>query len=735
MIIENDEKLEEIEYIISTLDTLYEAGEETVNPITNKFVSDAEYDKLYGENGSERLFLKKNKPNSDIFKKVTASNIVYSAIRKIKHSPPLTSISKANGSIIEKQKRLGEWMIDCLDNSNIKHSFSKSLFELDSKGNFKKDPSQSLQNLSVIQINSTPFFVMSLKRDGCAIGIYFENGYLKDAGNRPNDGINAVSVLNHVKYLKGIPNSLNNKYTFSIRGEVECRLPDFDQVNDDAKTKGIKTYENPRNLTAGAMNPMGDPKVVAERKLSFTGHSIENFDNAPYSTVLERAIWVNKYLKIPFIQVRPFSYSELEKIENDNSFPDTLQFEIDGLIIEVNDLELANNLGRVGDRDTGEPRSKIAWKLPEKSANVEINNIRWGVGRSGRCVPVAEFNGVRLAGTTVKNCTIHNVGQLLANKIGIGAKIRIFKSGKIIPYWAETISPASNVEYPSNCPACNSTLVIKKGNDGSDLFCENTNCSAQQMGSMVHFLDNMGVKGISESIVTQLLSSGVIKEPADFYKLNILSLQKAGRSDREAVLDYARIHMVDFPEKEKDSHALLKKANLAASKKKVISLHNFIAALGIPGASKGTGKSLFAEFGSIDNILNASESDLVKSKDVGEKTAKVVYNWLKDNKSKIENLLNYIEIEQPKTGIFSGKTIVFTGTFPKSKEYWIKKVEDQGAKTSTSVSKKTNIVVWGPEAGQKKEKAEELIKQGHPVELIDIDDLQERLGEEDDRAF
>ena len=739
-----DTKLDTIEHIIETLDTAYQLGDPTIHPITNKPVSDPDYDRLYGQNGSERTLLKKHRPESSIFKGVTASKVDYSkATQKCVHNPPLTSISKADGGLPHKQKRLGEWMLNCLTHLKIKTSYDRSTFAFQ-KGipEFDKGEKEVLKALTELaetkDDNGRPVFVTSLKHDGCAVALYYKNGKLIAAGNRPRDGVNAASVLDHVRQVIGIPNSVPvADFTGSVRGEVECRISDFEAVNKAAKASGQKTYENPRNATAGAMNALGDPKVASERKLSFTAYSIEGYDAATFETAFDRAIWSNKTLKIPFVRINPFKYAELQRIED--KVRSEIDYQIDGVIIEINDLALGEDMGHEGDKITGDPRWKIAWKFAAETGIATVKGINWGVGKHGRIVPVAFFDVVRLAGTNVVNCTIHNVGQLFDGKVGIGAQIRIHKAGDIIPYWSETIVPATKVDYPLNCPSCGQPLILSKmaptQGMAVDLLCTNTDrCPAQNIGRLVSYLSTFGVKGIAESIVKTLVETGLVKTYADFYRLTTDKLKKVGFTPREAVLIYARIWMIEQPDKEKDNAKLEAKVILPQLS---IPLNRFIAALNIPGASKGTGTSLASHFGTIDKVIAATISDLSTVEDIGPKKAQAVHDWISSHRKEIDDLQGFVAVEKPKTGIFSGKNFCFSGSFAPDKEHWAKLVEEVGAKVTSTPSKKTDYFVHGPGSGNKKEKAEELVKSGHPINIIEVEDLEKLLGidKQDDRAF
>jgi DNA ligase (NAD+) len=666
------EEIKDLEYVIRTLDTLYEKRKQCVHPITKKIVTDKEYDLM-------RIRLAKIAPDSTIFDEVTASDYE-SSVRKIKHNPPMTSISKANGTYDEKIQMLAEW---------------------------EKKVKDTLGYESPIE----DWAVMSLKRDGVAVGINYEKGYLVGAGLRPKNGVDGEDVTENIKYVEGVPTKLPLPLTCSIRGELECRISVFENLNEEAEKDGEQTFANPRNYTTGSIRQFKDPTVTKKRCLNFTAYTIENLDNPPYKTAQERALWCNKVLKIPFVRVEKFNPKSLKTLE---ALMQTLDYETDGMVIEVNNLEDAEQMGRHGDNSTGNPRAKIAWKPEEEYAVATCNTVRWQVGRVGKITPVAEFDGVKLAGTTVSQCTCHNIGIVKRNWIGPGAKLKIIKSGKIIPKVIDVIEASKTVQYPNRCPSCQSELTLRADGETEELWCENSaECPAQRMGLIVNYLTTLGAKGLAESVVGQMLENNVIANINDLYKIGVSSLTGIGITDRTAILTLARIWMLDKPEDEKDDKKLIKKveakiAKVDSGEKIKIPLPLFIQALGIPGASKGTGRSLASHFGSIEKVLEAGEKELEEVQDVGEKTAKGLYSYFERNENMIEDLLKYIEPETPKVGKLTGQTFVFTGTFAEKRDDLVKKVESLGGKVSGSVTKKTNYVVVGADAGSKEQKAIEL---------------------------
>lgn len=735
--VEREEEADQLEEDILILNKLYEDGNPTILPRTGKLISDPEFDRLTEQ-------LKKLRPASDVLLEITGvSPDDIPGAKKVKLNPPMASINKAIGKLEVKTALLKKWLADAIDEL-VSHGDVIKI----SPGLTMTHAGQTSSNADIADLceakfaDGTPVFVMSYKRDGVAAALVYEKGELVSGALRPRDGINSIDVVEHVKFAKGVPTKLAIPLTCSIRGEMECLLPDFEKVN----ATGDRVFANPRNMTAGAMNPQGEPKVVRDRRVSFIAHSIEGLDNPPYKTAIERAKWTNKTLGVKFVRVEPLQFAKLAELE---TLSKDLEYETDGIVVEVNWLIAAEAMGRHGGAPNGNPKWKLAWKFKEQTATPEIKSVVWETGRTGRVVPVAHFDPVRLAGTNVSKCTLHNLGFVQRFMAGIGAVIEIEKSGKIIPKALRTISPAKSINPPKICPSCSSKLTIIEGESKDeagkkiktfDLLCEETSCPAQNLGTLVHYLRTFGVKGVAESNVSAAVVAGLVKTYADFYKLTEVEWQSAGLSEREAVLAYARIHMIEGADKVKDNAKLLTAAKKAGSKKLVISLHQLIAALGIPGASKGTGRDLASHFGSLKAIRSASVEQLEAAPNIGNTTATGVYDWMALHVKEVDALLKHIEPEGPKQGKFSGMSFVFTGSpAEETKEYWMKKVENEGAKISTSVSKTTNYVVIGSDAGQKADKARELKAKGSPINIIeDLADLRKLLGmpvAPDDRLF
>jgi DNA ligase (NAD+) len=700
-----DPEVVELEMVIAALDTLYEEGEDCIHPVTGKLISDPEYDKL-------RKRLEKLHPQSKIFKTPTASKLV-SKVKKVTHNPPMTSISKAIGLLSEREAAL----------KKFQEEIKKEL-------GYEEPPEKWL--------------VQAYKRDGVAIANYYVKGILVASGLRPRNGFDGEDVTENVKYVDGVPTELwehdkdGNRVRFlpvtcCIRGELECKKAVFRKIVEDWQNPklGLNSEpKNPRNYTAGSIRQFTDPKVTKERRISFTGYSIvgwhsddPNFMSPPFKTEIERAKYSNAVLRVPFVQVRPFRYQDMQMLED---LANSIDYEVDGVVVSVNNLEDAEQMGNTGGSATGNPKAKIAWKFVEQSAITEVKDIEWQPGRTGALTPVLKLDPVQLDGTTVSQCTGHSIGFLNGTskaslgKIGIGSKVRIIKSGKIIPKVIEIIGEWDGPHVPSKCPSCGLKLVVEYGHDGSDLVCNNEFCGVRAVARFAHYLSTFGVKGVAESALSTMYSENVIKDIADIYDVTVSKLEKVGFSKRQSLLAVARIWMCPNPTSMQNDQLEELIADTYVKKIK-IPAWQLLASLGIPGSGESAGQALIAHFGSFAAVRKAKLEELQAVENVGELTAKNIFNFFKKHKDMLDALLGNVDPEGPKVGKLTGKTFVFTGGFPGGKEKWEKEVMERGGKVSGSVSKTTNYTVVGENAGSKEEKAKTL---GVPcISLVDLEKM------------
>lgn len=696
---ETESNADELERIVVHLDTQYEAGEECIHPDTGVTVSDGEYDALRRELAAIR-------PDSTVFDSATAS-AYQSDVGKIVHDPPMTSIEKASHEDVAKQEEmLFKWLTDCTAELT-----DLPMVKLSGK-TYKDEPVQYAKD----------YFYQAYKLDGVAMGLYYEKGKLVGAGLRPRDGIHGEDVTEQVQYVEGIPTQLKQDVTCSVRGEMICKLSDFETVQQELEAAGEKLRANPRNHAAGGIRQFKEPSKTKKMRLSFVAYSIENLTNPPYQTETERAAWCTEELGIPYIETCLFEFAKLEEMEQ--SIP-KLDFEVDGVVVGVNNLEDQEQLGRRGGRDTGNPRGKIAWKFREEEATPIVSEIQWQTGRTGKIVAVAVFEPVRLAGTNVSRATLHNAGFMLRNQITIGTQISVRKAGKIIPKVTGVVSSPGEPMFPEQCPSCEHPTSLDKGGTEEmlELVCHNKDCPAQNVSGLCHYLSTFGVLGLGESRVSQLVDGGVVSTPADFYRLDLAKAESAGLTKRQSLLAMGGIHMITSPEKMEDDE-LEKTVAAAKQSKKTIPLWRLFATFGIDAAGKSAGKVLAEHFGDFQAIRDASVEQLEAVDDVGTKTAEFIHAYLKEHREDIDDLLEYVEPELPQSGgKLDGKRFCFSGGFAEGKRHWEEQVEALGGKCSGSVSKKTDYLVAGSGSGSKSAKAEKL-----EIPILTIEELQELLA-------
>lgn len=689
-------EIAELEYVIPILDSLYEVGDDCVHPITGNIVTDAEYDAM-------RTRLSFLSPKSFIFDKVTASTVSV-FVKKVTHRPPMVSIAKANGTLDERKAELERW---------------------------KKDVVKELGYKKPIE----DWACQSYKLDGVACALYYEDGKLVSAGLRPRDGVSGEDVTENVKYVENVPQKLSVPITGTVRGEIICKKSAFAAIKADwqnPKYDLSSIPKNPRSHAAGSIRQFKNPAITKERQLTFIAYTIIS-DDVKEKDEVKLAKWVNTKLGLVYVRTSPFDFTDKDgKQWNLQAFEDNvsnLDYEVDGVVVSVRNIDDREQMGNHGGSATNPPKGRLAWKFEDEHADVPLPNdkdkwAKWQTGRTGGIVPVLQFAGVQLDGTTVSQCTGHNLGFLQRNKIGPGTIIRIIKSGKIIPKAIGVISGHADPSYPKYCPSCgHSTHVIKGTSDPTmiELMCLNRSCGAQVVNTITHYLNTLGVKGLAESGVQMMYDAKLVRNPADLYEIDSDQLKKIGMGDRNSRLAVARIHMIDQAEKldDKDLDTAIDKVIKA---KKPVQLWQFFAALGIEGAGKTAGKALVGHFGDFDAIRKARVDDLTEVDGIGEKTAQVISAFFENNGDLVDRLLEHISLELPKSGKLSGLSFCLTGGFPEGKSHWEKAIEDQGGKCSGSVSAKINYVVVGVDAGSKEKKADAL-----GIKKLSLDDLKKML--------
>lgn len=656
-------------------------------------VTDPEYDDLIRT-------LRKHKPQSAALVGTSPSQAKPKG-STIVHNPPMTSISKADGTEDEKKAIYEKWLQDCATRLGT-----------------------TVDKLSVAQ---------SYKRDGVALRVNYEKGKLVSAGQRPRDGVNGSDVTRHMKYIAGVPQKLPLPLTLSLNGEIECWFKDFDKVNADQDAAGEDAYKNPRNFTAGCLG-RDDPEENKNSRLRVAFYSITGFDEWAdyYKTEVERAKWANSEEGLNlcdekgkgyFVQVRSHKFEHLKVMED---FAKQLPYYTDGVVLKINDLEAQEELGHSGDDLVNDPRGALAWKYEEETADAEVSSIEWNASRTGRIVPTAIFNKpFKLADTENTRATCNNLGWMEKQGLGMGAYVRCKKGGKIIPNIMAVLTPVKDTGAPVNCPTCNSKLVEQTSSSGNkDLLCKNRDCGAKHSKSWVFYVQGIGGKGLGLAAMEQILHTGKVKCLADLYDLTVQDLTAGGFSEREALLALATIYVVKPHD---DNAKLLASIEKARAGKQKIEAWKFFAALGIPGAGNSAGKALIQHYKSFDAIGNATVEELRGVDGIGDITAQAIVDWFAHYGDVVDRLLLHMDLQLPKTGKLSGKNFVLTGSFTQGKKYWEEKIEAIGGNISSSVGSSTNYLVQelGKNDGSPSEKEKKANALGVPV--ISVPDLEKML--------
>ena len=559
-----------------------------------------------------------------------------------------------------------------------------------------------------------PEFVVEYKIDGLSLSLRYEYGELKLAETR-GDGIQyGEDVTANAKVIRDVKKKLKDKPEYlEIRGEVYMTEADFEKVNEKQELLGKKLFANPRNCAAGTLRQL-DTAVTKERGLSMFIFNIQDARGISFETHTEGY----EYLKKQGIRVieeytvcktADEVWAAIEKIgENRGKLP----YDIDGAVVKINRFSDREKLGAT----SKVPRWAVAYKYPPEEKETKLLDIELSVGRTGRITPTAVFEPVRLCGTSVSRATLHNQDFIDELDIGIGDTIVVYKSGEIIPKVRRVIHEKRPVGVkkfviPDVCPVCGAKTEREK--DTADIKCTSPNCPAQLERHMINFVgrDAMDIKGFGATYIMELVRLGYLKDIADIYDL---------KQHREELIEQGIIG------KEKNTDKLLD----AIEKSKQNEAFQLLTGFGIPNVGKAAAKTILKHFGSIEALMQADMESLQQVADVGEVTALCIRNYFQDeNNCKIIERLKEagVNMEMAETGSedgrFDGLTFVITGTLPTmDRKAAAALIEAHGGKVSGSVSKKTNYLLAGENAGSKLTKANDL-----GVSVISEAELQEML--------
>lgn len=543
-------------------------------------------------------------------------------------------------------------------------------------------------------------YVMEPKIDGLACSLIYENGKLVRAATR-GDGVVGENVTANVRTIRSIPLTLKVPEgeavpeLLDVRGEVYMPRQAFMRLNEQRAERGESEFANPRNAAAGSLRQL-DPQVTASRSLSFFAYYLVGEGAQPKHS--ESLALLARYgFKVSENYKVVENIDEAIKYIGDfNELRQGLSYDTDGAVIKVNDVYQQRILGATGK----DPRWATAYKYPPEQAETTLEDIDWRVGRTGVLTPTAVLTPVKLSGSVISRATLHNEDFIRAKDIRIGDRVVINKAGEIIPEVLRVVAEKrtgdeKEVEIPSVCPECG-WRVERQGEEAA-IRCTNPHCPALGREGLIHFVsrDAMNIDGCGPSVINALLDAGLVRDAADLYSLHkedLLKLERMGEKSADNLL-----------------------AALAESKKN--ELDKLLFALGIRHVGAKVARILATEFGSMEKLQQAQPEELAQIRDIGDKIAESAVTWLNvpANIDLVERLaaagltMTFTPPASQEDNPFFGKTLVFTGTMPTLGRAEAKTMaQDVGAKVSGSVSKKTDYVIAGAEAGSKLEKAQQL---------------------------
>ena len=543
-------------------------------------------------------------------------------------------------------------------------------------------------------------YVMEPKIDGLACSLIYENGKLVRAATR-GDGVVGENVTANVRTIRSIPLTLKVPEgeavpeLLDVRGEVYMPRQAFMRLNEQRAERGESEFANPRNAAAGSLRQL-DPQVTASRSLSFFAYYLVGEGAQPKHS--ESLALLARYgFKVSENYKVVENIDEAIKYIGDfNELRQGLAYDTDGAVIKVNDVYQQRILGATGK----DPRWATAYKYPPEQAETTLEDIDWRVGRTGVLTPTAVLTPVKLSGSVISRATLHNEDFIRAKDIRIGDRVVINKAGEIIPEVLRVVAEKrtgdeKEVEIPSVCPECG-WRVERQGEEAA-IRCTNPHCPALGREGLIHFVsrDAMNIDGCGPSVINALLDAGLVRDAADLYSLrkdDLLKLERMGEKSADNLL-----------------------AALDESKKN--ELDKLLFALGIRHVGAKVARILATEFGSMEKLQQAQPEELAQIRDIGDKIAESAVTWLNvpANIDLVERLaaagltMTFTPPASQEDNPFFGKTLVFTGTMPTLGRAEAKTMaQDVGAKVSSSVSKKTDYVIAGAEAGSKLEKAQQL---------------------------
>ncbi|MFL6436823.1 MAG: NAD-dependent DNA ligase LigA [Terriglobales bacterium] len=596
----------------------------------------------------------------------------------------------------------------------VKAAHSSPMLSLDNAYN-EEEFREWVRRVREVTGKSNVEFVCELKLDGMSLALTYTDGQLVRGLTR-GDGTIGEDVTTNVRTMPTVPLRIDRKklaaagipLEFEVRGEVIMPFKSFLRMNEEREQQGLSRAANPRNAAAGTIRVL-DPKIAAERRLDYFSYFLLRGGDSFLPSHFESLDALEKAgFKVNPHRMRTDDPEKvLEFINKMEAQRDKLPYEIDGIVVKVDSTRQWKQLGFTGKA----PRWAIAYKYAARSGTTQIEDILVQVGRTGKLTPLAALRPVPIGGTMVKRATLHNQDEIERLGVKIGDWVLVERGGDVIPKIVKVIEDKDHprgkrsFEFPTHCPECGGKVVRAEGE--ADHRCVNAKCPAKLRESLLHFASRrvMNIEGMGESLVNQLADHRMVKDVADIYSLTeekLLTLERVGKKSAQNLL-----------------------REIEASKK--LPLERVILGLGIRFVGERTAQLLAEHFGSMDAFMNSSFDELQEVNEVGPRVAEAISEYFSEprNRELVERLRKAglkFEGEKKKRGTkLAGKTFVLTGTLPTlSRDQAKKMIEDAGGKVSGSVSKKTDYVVAGSDAGSKLDKAREL-----KVAVIDEDGLKE----------
>lgn len=561
-------------------------------------------------------------------------------------------------------------------------------------------------------------YALEVKLDGLSISLSYKNGKLVRAVTR-GDGVIGEDVTENIMQIKSIPHEIADKTNLEIRGEVVLPISQFEILNRERLENNLEIFANPRNAAAGTLRQL-DPKIVKNRKLDAYFYFLVDASAKGFKTHSDSLLYLEKLgiQTTKICEVLKDSKSLMERIDFWGTEREKLDYETDGMVIKVNNLEYWSELGST----TKSPRWAIAFKFPARQVTTKLLNVTWQVGRTGKITPVAELREVELSGSKVKRASLHNFQEIQRKDIRIGDTVFIEKAAEIIPQVVSSVKEIRTrkeniISEPTNCPICDTPVERIEGL--VDIKCPNHSCPGKIEGEIIYFVgrDAMNIVGFGTKLVENLLHLGYIKNIVDIYNL--------------------KDHREDLEKLDKMGARSVEKLLSSIEKSKSSNYSKILCALGIPFVGKTSAKILAKKTQNIDNLMNMTKEELMNLEGIGEKMGESIYEFFK-NPAKIEiinslknhgiNFGNYGDIEETdnEKQILAGKTFLFTGSLKHFKRNEIKEtIENLGGKNLSAVSKNLDYLIVGEKAGSKLKKAQAI----DTIKIITEDEFLKLINE------